>query len=148
MFAQITLHDFSQPLAARKASRKYVGPYTWRPAKPGTGRGFYMTEGHGGIVLRIEDANDSIPGGNSLRSIDGYYIDSDCHDTLQPIIARLPHGRGYLAGWTMGTGMASSIDAHIWETAEEAAMAAHDEAERAADREQEYRAEQDDDCDE
>lgn len=53
------------------------------------------------------------------------------------IIARLPHGRGYLAGFTMGEGMAASLDGHIWTDIEDAARAAYDEAESAADREAE-----------
>jgi hypothetical protein len=148
MFQTIFLHDYRKPLAYRKASRKFCGPYQWTPSKPGTGRWFYMgkglTVGDSTFRLRIEDANECLPPGSRLRFINGYYTDDDSclSDTLKPIIARLPHGRGFLAGWTMGEGMSSCVDAHIWETEEEAARAAHDMAERDAEKEREYQAQQ------
>ncbi len=142
MFSEITMIDYRRPLAARREARKHVGPYRWRPAKPGTGRGFYQASGglymdrHGSpLYLRIEEANDHLRG-SRLSQTTGYYADPfGDGDTLQPIIARLPHGRGFLAGWTMGRGMCAALGGHIWSDPEEAARAAHDMADRDAERE-------------
>ena len=146
MFSEITLIDFRKPLANRK--RTVTGPYRWRPTPAGSGRGFYMQDANGGALecaphgsgfrLRIYPANDFLSGYTRLARINGYFIDEFENETLQPIIAKLPHGRGYLAGWTMGEGMLSSLEPDLHDSAEEAAMAAHDGAERAAEREREY----------
>lgn len=150
MFQQITMIDYARPLAERAASRKVCGPYIWIPTPaPSGGRGFYQSskglfmDPRGSTLdLRLEDANDFLRG-SRLAQIGGYYCDNFQSDTLQPIIARLPHGRGFLAGWTMGRGMCASLDGYIWESTEEAARAAHDEAERAAERQREFEAEED-----
>lgn len=130
MFREIVMIDYGRPLEARLASRKYCGPYRWTPAAPGTGRGFYSgssaldMDSHGSSFrLRLEDANDHIRG--RRNQIRGYYCDPDCTDTLQPIIARLPRGRGFLAGWTMGAGMCASLEGDIYPDAGSAASAAH-----------------------
>lgn len=137
------IHDFSKPMAKRLASREHCGPYYWTPAKPGTGRGFYQSskglycdKAGSTFDLRLESANDHLQG--RLSFIDGYFCDSDGDgDTLQPIVARLPKGRGFLAGWTMGTGMCASLDCDIYSDISDAAMAAHDMAERDAEKNRE-----------
>ena len=140
MFNEITLINYARPLADRAKARKSVGPYRWRPSQPGKGRGFYQASGQGlacdargsTFDLRLELANDHLSG--SRRSnINGYYCDAFGDGTLTPIIARLPKGRGFLAGWAMGAGMCASLDADIYETPEEAARAAHSMAESDAD---------------
>lgn len=146
MFSDIVLIDYRRSLAARRDARKSCGPYRWTPARPGSGRSFYQFS-KGGLRmdpagstfdLRLEEANDLLPSGSRLRRVNGYYCDEFQDCTIIPIVARLPRSRGFLAGWTMGAGMLASLDATIWETAEEAARAAHDEAERDAEREREY----------
>lgn len=146
MFREIVMVNYGHPLAERLASRRHVGPYRWTPTAPGKGRGFYsgssaldMDARGSSFRLRIEDANDHIR--DRRNQINGYYCDPECIDTLQPIIARLPRGRGFLAGWTMGAGMCASLANYIFEDAESAASAAHDEAEYAAEREREYQEE-------
>lgn len=133
------VHDFTVPMRKRAESRKVVGPYYMKPMQPGAPRGFYM-EGrgfapakHGACFdLRLEEANDHLP--HSGRRAIGYYCDESQDDTLQPIIARLPHGRGFLAGWTMGAGMISNIDpGTIYSDEESAAYAAHSMAEYDAE---------------
>ncbi len=130
------VHNFSKPMAARLKSREYVGPYYWSPAKPGGGRGFYQHSkylacGDSIFDLRLEDANDHL-GHSRLAHINGYYCDPFQESTIQPIIARLPRGRGFLAGWTMGRGMLGNIDLHVYDTPEDAARAAHNMAEHDA----------------
>lgn len=146
MFQEITLIDFKKPLVARLKSRKHSGPYRWCPSAPGKGRGFYTAmEGKGLSVdragssfdLRLEEANAHI-GSSRLRFTNAYFCDDYGDCSMRPIIARLPHSKGFLAGWTMGAGMCGSLDNYIWETAGDAAYAAHDMAEREAAAEQEY----------
>ena len=147
IFQEIILHDFTVPLRKRLENRKLCGPYHWTPSEPGKGRGFYMASTglacakHGsGFDLRLEWANDILRG-NRLSHVMGYYCDEDSDgETLQPIVARLPHGRGFLAGWTMGAGMCASLDATIWDDIEDAAREAHRMAERDAERERDYQA--------
>lgn len=137
MFSEIILHNFNKPLAARKASRRYCGPYRWTPSAPGNGRGFYTgSDGQCGdstFRLRITDANDYIP-----HNATGYYCDSYQDQTLQPIVLALPRGRGWLAGWTMGPNMCASMAPDIYDNPECAAHAAHSMAEYDAEQEREY----------
>jgi hypothetical protein len=72
----------------------------------------------------------------------GSFAFNEYGDSLTPIIARLPRSRGFLAGWTMGSGMCAELDATVWETAEEAAQAAYDFAESAAERQADFEAEE------
>lgn len=134
MFNEIILHDFAKPLRARKEMRRYCGPYRWKPAQPGKGYGFYMqhdvrhleTARHGSrFRLRVEEAGPSWTFGYG-------------EDPFTPIILRLPHGRGFLAGWTLGAGMCASVDGYVWHDEDDAKRAARDEAERACEAEAEY----------
>ncbi len=71
----------------------------------------------------------------------GYCADDYQGATLEPIIARLPSGRGFLAGWTMGANMCGTLEPEVYPDAESAASAAHDAAEYAAEREREQQSE-------
>ncbi len=138
MFSNIVMINYARPLAERAALRKVVGPYRWTPSAPGKGRIFYQSGkglecGDSTFRLRLEWANDHLKG-SRLSDTNGYYCDPHCDgDTLQPIIARLPHGRGFLAGWTMGENMAACLDATIYRDEETAAYAAHSMADNAAE---------------
>jgi hypothetical protein len=148
MFHHIVLRDLSKPIRERHS--KHVGPYTWEPtdAAWSKGFGFYTASGKGlrmdragsRFDLRLEYANDLLDSYSRLAGITGYYCDEFQDSTMIPIVARLPHGRGFLAGWTMGQGMCASLSSYIHETERDAAIAAHDDAESAAQREQEYQA--------
>ncbi len=142
-FTTIYIHTYSTSdghkpsLRERLEMRKTCGPYRFTPTVPGQARGFYQAAnglhvGDGTFNLRLEKANEHLTG--RLSRIDGYYCDSEAMgDTLQPIVARLNHGYGFLAGWTMGNGMCGSIEMDVWATAEEAARRAHDLAEYDAE---------------
>ena len=130
-----------------------VSPYTHapEPRKAGdVGMGFY----HGDMGmpgLRWKWADEVAP-----RAIDhqGWYTaDDGAGDTMRGIVFRLPHGRGFLYGWSMGEGMCASITGYEppgeWnpsrygdavEQAEfSAAIAADDTAREAAEKERDYR---------
>lgn len=140
LFSEIVLLNFAAPLASRK--RTFTGPYRWKPTAPGNGRGFYCQHDtsdrdlrcadHGsGFRLRLDHANNHLQHFR-LSHINGYNY-SDCGETVLPIVARLPRSRGFLAGYTLGAGMCAGLDSHIWDNAEDAARAAHDEAQRFAE---------------
>lgn len=144
MFDTITMIDYQRPLAARLAARKVCGPYRWTPSAPDTGRGFYqaskgLTVDQRGSTfdLRLDYAHMFIPSSRAYRLPLAYHCDAFGDVTMTPIVARLPHGRGFLAGWTMGEGMLANLDAHIWADSEDAARAAFDLAESDAERERE-----------
>lgn len=106
------------------------------------GCGFYLTSSDA-LGLRYQWADDVI----SLRHT-GWYGDDFGDTTIRGIVLRLPRGRGFLAGWSMGVGMASSIDySPIFDNPEDAARCADSMAESAAERERDYR-ETDDEGDE
>ena len=146
MFTRITMIDHGRrTLRQRRDARRSCGPYTWTPAKPGTGRGFYSSsrnelecDDHGSTFrLRLEYARDHV--GTWSARVHSFGCCEYGGDTFTPLIARLPRGRGYLAGWTLGAGMAGSLDAHVYESPSDAAYAAYDDAKWAADAEREYR---------
>lgn len=148
IFDLIFIHTFQKQgrpatLRERLDMRKTCGPYQWRPSEPGVGRSFYQSSrglscGDSTFDLRLSLANDVLFAAGERRDLQqttGYYTSSDCSDTMQPIIARLNHARGYLAGWTLGRGMLATLGGEIYDTAAEAAAAAHVEADHAAARE-------------
>lgn len=63
-------------------------------------------------------------------------------DKIRGIVFMLPYGRGFLAGWSMGEGMASAVDCVIYATASKAAYAADSLAENAAEEQREFEAAQ------
>jgi hypothetical protein len=133
LFNEITLIDFGRPLARRMAARRYCGPYKWMPSEPGRGRGFYMAQAgfemdRAGSSLRLRLEAAGAP----------WRYDEGCE--FIPVIALLPSGRGYLAGWTMGAGMVGMLDATIWARSDDACDAAKEEARIACEREAEANA--------
>lgn len=143
---KITLIDYKRPLRKRLEARKVAGPYyfTVPPVSPiggngaagfycastQTGRALHMDEHGSPLRLRIEEAPAT------RRGVTGYYADEDT--IISPIIARLPKSRGFLAGATMGAGMASWLEEGIILDEHDAHMRAHDYAERMAENEREY----------
>jgi hypothetical protein len=136
-------------LKDRLRMRKHCGPYRITPFNrtrdnARTGVGFYqaskgLSMGDAIVDLRLVLANDVLKR-SRIADITGYYCDEFQEQTMVPIIARLAHGRGFLAGWTMGTGMCGHLDGYIWDSEEEAARGAHSIAENAAENEIEFQA--------
>lgn len=142
----ITMIDYTRPLAERAKARKSVGPYMWAPdnrALPNgrnkrfEGRGFYQAnkglrmDARGSTFeLRLDYARNHL--GYQRRGTGPF-----THDLVlgeyDGIVARLPHGRGFLAGYTLGNGMCASLGGHIWTDIEDAARAAIDEARDACE---------------
>lgn len=121
-------------LARRKANNECSDYYhAPRPNSSNTERGFYLdSDGQG--FERWEWADDVI----SLRHT-GWYTDEYCEDKMRGIVVRLNRGRGFLAGWSMGEGMASTVDTGtVFDDVRDAALCADSMAENAAEREREY----------
>ncbi len=126
------------PSALRKkwSGRKVCGEYFHAP-KPNNaeGRGFYLDDA-GQPFTRWQWADEVV----NLRHT-GWFCDEHQDSKIRGIVALLPHGR-FLAGYSMGEHMASSIDADIYTDIESAARAADSLAENAADTERDYQASQ------
>jgi hypothetical protein len=113
------------------------GDYYHAPTPSAKGRGFYLSarEAPG---LRWEWADEC--DGARIRHT-GWFCDEDQCTKIRGIVMRLPRGRGFLAGWSMGEGMASTVDySPIFDNAADAAACADSMAENAADNEREYQA--------
>ncbi len=139
-----------QPLRQRLADfktspRRLCGPYYQAEPCP--------RQPHAAAAVGFYLASDFAPGlrweyaHKLIRCPRGWYCDPHGDgDTISGVVFRLPHGRGFLAGWTMGKGMASSLDTghgDIYASERDAALAADSMAERAAERERDYQAAED-----
>jgi hypothetical protein len=68
----------------------------------------------------------------------GWYSDDYQEGTIRGIVMRLPNNRGFIAGWSYGEGMFSSVDYDVFLDESDAAYCADSMAENAAEREREY----------
>ncbi len=136
------------PAALRKkwAGRKVCGEYFHAPSPEdaGTGRGFYL-DSDGQPFTRWRWCDEVA--GVRIDHTGWFTDDYGDSEKIRGIVVALPHGR-FLAGWSMGEGMASSVDADLYDTAEDAAYAADSMAESAAEDEREHQAAQDNEDDE
>ena len=71
----------------------------------------------------------------------GWYTDEEGQgELMRGVVLRLPHGRGFLAGWSLGNGMAATVERSIIDNERDAAYQADRIAELAAEKECEYQA--------
>jgi hypothetical protein len=114
------------------------GEYYHAPKPNSTGKGFYL-ESDGMPALRWTWC-DEVSGAGVNHT--GWFADEHGDgDTIRGIVFRLPHGRGFLVGWSMGEHMASEIDySTVYADEIDAARAADSMAESVAERERDYRA--------
>lgn len=156
MNEQILLRDLSVPLKQRRQRYKDTGPYYFTPGPlitraadvPQTTGGYLNQDGtvidEGSFVrLRVQAAHD-VEDANIRHS--GWFTDDDgSGETMYGIVARLPKGRGFLRGYTMGPQMISGLDrSYIYgpEELRDAAHAADHMAKRAAEDERDYQNEE------
>ena len=131
-------------LRKKREMRKVCGGYYHAPLpNSNTGRGFYLDDA-GQPFTRWQWADD-VEGAHIPHS--GWFTD-DYGDSekIRGIVILLPHGR-YMAGWSMGKGMASTIEPGVFDDIVDAARVADSIAENAADNEREYQASQNTDED-
>lgn len=130
-------------LRRKHSARRVCGEYYHapRPEQAGTGRGFYLAS-DGQPFTRWRWADDAYSGIGHT----GWYTDAHGEgDRIRGIVVALPHGR-FLAGWSMGEGMASTVEcAPVFGSAIDAAIYADRLAESAAEVEREYRNSEDED---
>ncbi|QOI69631.1 hypothetical protein JT328_gp15 [Aeromonas phage BUCT551] len=97
--------------------------------EPGTlARSFYLGDGSQPFTrwAWCDDVDDRI-----LHT--GWFTTNDGDgDKVRGIVVRLPHGRGFLAGWAMGEGMAATVHRDVYADDVEAARAADCFAEAVA----------------
>lgn len=99
-----------------------VGPYMTAPRPNGSGPWSFYLGADAPFELRVQFAADYT---DRARR---WYADADGIDTCEGIVARLPRGRGFLAGWTLGEGMASCLEPTTYADPLEAAHAADESA--------------------
>jgi hypothetical protein len=136
--ATLPAGSLRQRAESRKPGRAMCGDYYHAPTPDGAkGRGFYLTSSDA-LGLRWQWADECE--GARIRHT-GWFCDDDQCEKIRGIVMRLPRGRGFLAGWSMGEGMASTVDySPIFDNAADAAACADSMAENAADNEREYQA--------
>ena len=123
-------------LREQKETWRYCGGYYHAPVpNASNGRGFYLSDA-GQPFTRWEWC-DNIDGARIEHT--GWWTDEYCDSKIRGIVVRLSHGR-FMAGWSMGEGMASAIAPGVYFDIVDAARAADSMAEDAADREREYQA--------
>lgn len=122
----------------KRAKERFTGAYYHAPKPGNDGRGFYLSETSGmGFNLRWQWADDI----DSSIEHTGWWCDDYQDQKIRGIVFSLAHGRGWLAGWSMGEGMCGEIEYYIYADAESAALAADSIAESMAEKEREYREE-------
>ena len=123
------------PLACRladaRAFRRQYGRPGMRPTGPYQCRQFATDAG---LSFYLDDSA-TMP---ALRYVEGRAWHADDSGEFAAIVFRLPRGRGFLAGWTMGDRMASHLERDIIADESDAMRRAESLAHEAADREQEY----------
>lgn len=132
------------PMAKRLARAKnpITGGYYHAPrpveTRADVGQGFYLEDSSGPFSLRWQWC-DEVEGVRTHHT--GWFCDEYQDEKIRGLVFRLPKGRGFLAGWSMGEGMASEVSGDIYDSEREAAWAADNLAERAAEDERESREE-------
>lgn len=118
---------------------RFSGPYYGAPKPNSNGISFYLNS-DGMPSLRWQWADEIA---KSIRHTGWYTDEHGDGDLIRGIVFRLPRGRGFLAGWSMGEGMITSVEYHVYSVDDEvgAAIAADDLAGYAAEREREHREE-------
>lgn len=143
---QRIIHNLSKPLKERVKSRKLCGPYVVTPPRAGKDKERFFYLGSDFMpALNWSYAGDVV----SLNHTGWCTDEFGDGDTIMGIVFTLPNRRGFLAGWTMGQGMASALDiSEIFDSEIDAAYCADSMAENAAENERECQAEQESSDDE
>lgn len=119
-----------ETLRRRRESRKVCGPYYQTSPNPNPTQYFCYLESDFDLGLRRRWADEII----DLRH-NGWFTDPHGGgETIRGLVFTLPHGRGFLAGWSMGPGMATEIENYVFGGERDAAFSADDMARHAAER--------------
>lgn len=119
-------------LKKKRDLRKVCGGYYHAPTPNANGgRGFYLNDAGQPFTRWVWC--DEVPGVHIGHT--GWFTDQyGDSEKMRGIVVRLPHGR-FLAGWSMGDGMASTVASEVYTSPKDAAYAADSLAETDAERE-------------
>ena len=122
-------------LRKKREGRRFTGGYYHAPTpNSNNGRGFYLDDA-GQPFTRWQWADD-VEGAHISHS--GWFTDDHGDsEKIRGIVILLPHGR-FMAGWSMGKGMASTLEPDVYDDIDEAAQMADEHARVAAENEREY----------
>ena len=127
------LADMAIGINAMKKKRETrnicVGYYHAPKPTANHGRGFYLDDA-GQPFSRWVWADEVVDSG--IRHTGWFGDDFGAGDKVRGIVARISHGR-YLAGWSLGEGMASGIEPTIYDSAQDAARMADELAREVAE---------------
>jgi hypothetical protein len=136
-FAILPRAPLSTRLAEYKQTRgkRTCGPYYRTEPAPNPHGAFFYLDSDFMPGLRWEwcDEVEGIRIGHT-----GWFTDEYGGGKIRGLVMRLPRSRGFLAGWSMGENMASTLDYTVWDNAVDAARDADRMAERAAEEQREY----------
>lgn len=123
-------------LRKKRERRRFTGGYYHAPTpNVNNGRGFYLDDA-GQPFTRWQWCDD-VEGAGIDHT--GWWVDDYCDGKMRGVVILLPHGR-FIAGWSMGEHMASTIEPPLFDDIVEAARYADSCAELAVDNEREYQA--------
>lgn len=128
------LEDFRKP---KHTSGYYHAPKPLQGAHPG--QGFYLEDAQTMPGMRWKWADEVED--TSIHHT-GWYCDAYGDTLIRGLVMRLPAGRGFLAGYSMGEGMSSAVEGTVYADEREAALAADRLAEIVAERERDHEAEE------
>ena len=125
-------------LRKKREGRRFTGGYYHAPTPDSNkGSGFYLGDA-GQPFTRWQWADEAC---DSIQHSGWFTDDYGDSEKIRGIVILLPHGR-YMAGWSMGEGMASTIEPDVFDDINDAAHMADEHARVAADNEREYQASQ------
>lgn len=122
-----------QTLHKKKEQRRYTGGYYHAPKPNASGKGFYLDSDNQPFT-RWRWCDDVA---QSIRHAGWFCDEHGDGSKIRGLVVYLPHGR-FMAGWSMGEGMASSVEEDIYDDETSAAYTADSMAENAAEKEREY----------
>ena len=142
-FADLAFPHIVEPLASKwdKAARQnryqHCGPLHLAPRSGATMMGFYLDSTMPGLRWAwCDEVNRSQRHAGIKHK--GWYTDEYGEgDTIRGLVMRLPSACGFLAGWSMGEGMASAVEYYVYAEEVSAACAADSMAQYTAERERE-----------
>lgn len=131
---RIARHTPNRILGKRSGPQWCFAYYSDPHRAPGAEVGFYLgSDFQPGLRWQWCDEMEDSPVDHR-----GWFTDECQSDTIRGLVFRLPHGRGFLAGWSMGEGMASTVSRRVYSTERAAIRAADSMAESAAESERDY----------
>lgn len=132
-------------LHIHRTTTRTSGPYYTAPKTGADGKSFYLNSDFmPGLRWEWADEIDGVRIGHY-----GWFTDDDGTngEAIRGLVMRLPKSRGFIAGWSMGEHMASSVEYAVWDNEANAARHADRLAEIAAEHERDYRREQEEEDD-